>query len=128
LREITGADGAVLYSRFFGTGLSSGPLYSYRFDEFFPSTRNVVIVKVNGAALKAILSRANVDASTPVRPLRTYFLYASDITPREDELYTLVTSEEVARFAERLLGTAELNFEPIPATTVKALLRETLER
>jgi 2',3'-cyclic-nucleotide 2'-phosphodiesterase (5'-nucleotidase family) len=126
LRDATNADVAVLNNNFFGAGLSSGPLYAYRFSEFYPFDRDVVTATVDGATLQDIISIASLDASTPIRPLRSFFVYASDLKPRENELYILVTSTEVARFDEGLLGTAEIEFEGVPGITVKSLLRTAL--
>jgi hypothetical protein len=88
--------------------------------------RDVVTATVDGATLQDIISIASLDASTPIRPLRSFFVYASDLKPRENELYILVTSTEVARFDEGLLGTAEIEFEGVPGITVKSLLRTAL--
>jgi hypothetical protein len=107
--------------------LGSGLLYSYRFNELFPFDVGMVTATIDDATLRGILSIANIDASTPVRPLRSNFVYAS-INPRGRRLYTLVTSVYVAQYAGWLLGTTEIEFEPVPETTVKAALRDALER
>lgn len=128
LREVSGADVAVLARDFFGDGLRAGPLPNHRFDTFLRFDSAVMSATVDAATLKSILARASLSAATSLEGLRGNFVYASDINPQEGELYTLVTSEHVTRYAEGLLGTAEIAFEPVPDTTVKGLLRSALER
>jgi hypothetical protein len=126
VRGVTSADVVLLTNSLFGAGLDSGPLYNYRFNEFFPFDVGMVRATVDSTIVRSILSIANLDASTPVRPLQSSFVYASNIRLQESRLYTLVTSAEVALYAQWLLGTTQIKFVAMPETTVKALLRTAL--
>jgi hypothetical protein len=128
LREVSGADVAVLDKDFFDAGLPGGPLTKYRFDTFLPSDSDVMWATVDAATLERMISRANLSASTPLENLGGNFIYASEIIPQGGKRYTLVTSERVAQGAEWLLRTTEIAFELVPETTVKALLAEALNR
>ena len=127
LREKTGADVALFNHSSFGSGLPQGPLAQYRFNQFMRFENKLMMTTVDGQTLKTILARANQHLHNDIAQLSGDFVYANTLDVQEQQSYTIVTPDWVTLADNQLnyLG-MQLNFWEFPDTSVKTLLKESL--
>ena len=127
LREKTGADVALFNHSSFGSGLPQGPLAQYRFNQFMRFENKLMMTTVDGQTLKTILARANQHLHNDIAQISGDFVYANTLEVQEQQSYTIVTPDWVTLADNQLnyLG-MQLNFWEFPDTSVKTLLKESL--
>ena len=129
VRDAVGADIAFLNHTSFGSGLSSGPLQRYRFDQFMRFDNDVMKAEIDSDTLKTILAGCNQHNQQDLSKRTGDFLYSNDIKVEDGKMYTIATSSWVALDFNQMnyLG-VQVKFEKVPDITTKAILVDDLNK
>jgi 5'-nucleotidase / UDP-sugar diphosphatase len=122
VRDVAGADVAMIGNTTFGAGLPAGPVTRHRFDAFVRFDNELQRFEAGGDQLREILLRANQFGHVPFERRTGEFLVASALeTIDPARRYTVATDAWIRRNAERYLGRAP-EFTPLPGLMLKAVV------
>jgi 5'-nucleotidase / UDP-sugar diphosphatase len=127
--QFTAADVALFNHSSFGSGLTTGPLPRYRFDQFMRFENKLMVANVDGTTLNKILAKANQQALNDIEKMSGDFVYANIISPELGKTYRIVTTDWVASPTHQMdyLG-VNVDFQAVPNISIKSLLLQTLAK
>jgi len=126
VREVAGADVAVIGNTTFGDGLPAGPVARHRFQAFLRFDNPLFVATLDGARLAAILAAANQFDDVPFERRTGEYLVATPMdTPRRADSYRLVADGWIRMNAERYLGFRP-DFEAVEGRSLRDVVAASL--
>lgn len=125
LAQAAGADAGFIGHTTLGTGVPAGPVSRYVFDSIVRFDGKLMVATISRAQFDGFMDRANQDRPMPLADRTGDFLYASDASPKGDQV-RIVTTDWCATNQREYFGTTGLIFEQASDLMVKLVAAKAL--
>jgi 2',3'-cyclic-nucleotide 2'-phosphodiesterase (5'-nucleotidase family) len=120
MRRAAGADAALVNHTSFGAGLPGGAVTRFDLDACLRFDDAIHAGDMDGAALAAVLARANQHAGAPASARTGDYLHATPLTPEPGRRYRVAVNGWVAGRAADYLGAEAVAFAPLDGPRLRA--------